>query len=124
VGRGGSGYSAAVVAHALELPTIEIWKDVGGFMSADPKIVPEAFPLCALSYDEAAELSYFGAKALHPRSVQPAQACGASIVLKNITRPDETGTRIGPDTVDRSGDVTSSPYVLELANVKALAAAA
>src|SRR5439155_1144507 len=74
-GRGGSDYSAAVVAHALELPTIEIWKDVGGFMSADPKIVPEAFPLSALSYDEAAELSYFGAKALHPRSVQPAQAC-------------------------------------------------
>ncbi len=82
-GRGGSDYSAAVVAYALELPTIEIWRDVGGFMSADPKIVPEAFPLSALSYDEAAELSYFGAKALHPRSVQPARACGASIVLKD-----------------------------------------
>src|SRR5436305_10264442 len=94
------------------MPTIEIWKDVGGFMSADPKIVPEAFPLSALSYDEAAELSYFGAKALHPRSVQPAQACGASIVLKNITRPDETGTRIGPDTVDRSGDVKSNSYAV------------
>ena len=123
-GRGGSDYSAAVVAHALELPTIEIWKDVGGFMSADPKIVPEAFPLSALSYDEAAELSYFGAKALHPRSVQPAQACGASIVLKNITRPDETGTRIGPDTVDRSGDVKSISYVRDLATLKVFATGA
>ena len=123
-GRGGSDYSAAVVAHALELPTIEIWKDVGGFMSADPKIVPEAFPLSALSYDEAAELSYFGAKALHPRSVQPAQACGASIVLKDIFRPDETGTRIGPDTVDRSGDVKSISYVRDLATLKVFATGA
>src|SRR6266702_1888872 len=123
-GRGGSDYSAAVVAHALELPTIEIWKDVGGFMSADPKIVPEAFPLSALSYDEAAELSYFGAKALHPRSVQPAQACGSSIVLKNIFRPDETGTRIGPDTVDRSGDVKSISYVRDLATLKVFATGA
>jgi len=117
-GRGGSDYSAAVVAYALELSTIEIWKDVGGFMSADPKIVPEAFPLSELSYDEAAELSYFGAKALHPRSVQPARACGASIVLKNILRPEETGTRIGPDTVDRSGDVKSISYVRDLATLK------
>ncbi len=123
-GRGGSDYSAAVVAYALELPTIEIWKDVGGFMSADPKIVPEAFPLSALSYDEAAELSYFGAKALHPRSVQPAQACGASIVLKDIFRPEETGTRIGPDTVDRSGDVKSISYVRDLATLKVFATGA
>ncbi|TLZ84597.1 MAG: ACT domain-containing protein [Methanobacteriota archaeon] len=90
-GRGGSDYSAAVVAHALELPTIEIWKDVGGFMSADPKIVSEAFPLSALSYDEA---------------------------------PDETGTRIGPDTVDRSGDVKSISYVRDLATLKVFATGA
>ncbi|HEX9341481.1 MAG TPA: aspartate kinase [Thermoplasmata archaeon] len=117
-GRGGSDYSAAVVAYALKLPTIEIWKDVGGFMSADPKIVPEAFPLAALSYDEAAELSYFGAKVLHPRSVRPAQMCGASIILKNIYEPDEVGTRIGPDTVDRSGDVKSISYVRNLTTLK------
>ncbi len=123
-GRGGSDYSAAVVAYALEAPTIEIWKDVGGFMSADPKIVPEAFPLAALSYDEAAELSYFGAKVLHPRSVQPARACGASIVLKNVYEPDGVGTRIGPDTVDRSGDVKSISYVRDLATLKAFGSGA
>ncbi len=120
-GRGGSDYSAGVVAHALKLRTIEIWKDVGGFMSADPKIVPEAFPLAALSYEEAAELSYFGAKVLHPRSVQPARACNASIVLKNVFEPEKVGTRIGPDTVDRTGDVKSVSYVRNLATLKVFA---
>ena len=117
-GRSGSDYSAAVVAYALELPTIEIWKDVGGFMSADPKIVPDAFSLSALSYDEASELSYFGAKVLHPRCVQPARACNASILLKNIFEPDGVGTRIGPDTIDRTGDVKSISYVRDLATLK------
>ncbi len=120
-GRGGSDYSAAVVAHALDLRTVEIWKDVGGFMSADPKIVPEAFPLSVLSYDEAAELSYFGAKVLHPRAVQPARACGASLYLKDVFRPEEPGTRIGPDTVGRSGDVKSVSYVRDLAALKVYA---
>ncbi len=120
-GRGGSDYSAAVVANALDLRTVEIWKDVGGFMSADPKIVAEAFPLSVLSYDEAAELAYFGAKVLHPRAVQPARACGASLYLKNVFRPEETGTRIGPDTVDTSGDVKSVSYVRELVTVKVYA---
>ncbi len=120
-GRGGSDYSAAVVAHALDLRTVEIWKDVGGFMSADPKIVPDAFPLSVLSYDEAAELSYFGAKVLHPRAVQPARACHASIFLKNVYRPSDTGTRIGPDTVDRSGDVKSVSFVRDLSTLRVYA---
>ena len=120
-GRGGSDYSAAVVAHALQLRTVEIWKDVGGFMSADPKIVSEAFPLSVLSYDEAAELSYFGAKVLHPRAVLPARACGASLYLKNVYRPEDAGTRIGPDTVDKSGDVKSVSYVRDLATLKVYA---
>lgn len=120
-GRGGSDYSAAVVANALGIRTVEIWKDVGGFMSADPKIVAEAFPLSVLSYDEAAELSYFGAKVLHPRAVQPARACGASLYLKNVFRPQDTGTRIGPDTVDKSGDVKSVSYVRDLAALKVYA---
>jgi aspartate kinase len=123
-GRGGSDYSAAVVAHALRLPTIEIWKDVGGFMSADPKIVPDAFPLSVLSYDEAAELSYFGAKVLHPRAVQPARAGNANVVLKSIFEPDDPGTRIGPDTVDTSGEVKSVSYVRDLTTVKVYATGA
>lgn len=117
-GRGGSDYSAAVVAYALDLHTIEIWKDVGGFMSADPKIVPGAFPLKGLSYDEAAELSYFGAKVLHPRVVQPARECTASVFVKNIFKPEDPGTRIGPDTVDRSGAIKSVSYVRDLSTLK------
>src|SRR5256712_1090904 len=101
-GRGGSDYSAAVVAHALELPTIEIWKDVGGFMSAGPKIVPGAVSLSPLSYDEAGEPSYFGAKALHPRAVQPPPGCRPSVVVKEILPPDQTGTRVRSDTAERS----------------------
>lgn len=123
-GRGGSDYSAAVVAHALRLSTIEIWKDVGGFMSADPKIVPEAFPLSVLSYDEAAELSYFGARVLHPRAVQPARAGKANLVLKSIFEPEDPGTRIGPDTVDTSGDVKSVSYVRDLTTLKVYATGA
>ena len=72
-GRNGSDYSAAVIANALDADVLEIWKDVDGFMSVDPKIVPEAVPIDTLSYDEAAELSYFGAKVLHPRTVEPAE---------------------------------------------------
>jgi len=70
-GRGGSDYSAAVIAAALNAEVLEVWKDVPGYMSADPKFVPEAQMIPLLSYDEAAELSYFGAKILHPRTVEP-----------------------------------------------------
>ena len=68
-GRGGSDYSAAVVAAAMNAEILEVWKDVPGYMSADPKFVPEAQLIPLLSYDEAAELSYFGAKILHPRTI-------------------------------------------------------
>src|SRR5438132_7378094 len=74
--------------------------------------------MSALSYVEAVKLSYFVVMDLHPRSVQTARVCGASIVLKIIFRPEETGTRIGPDTVDRSGDVKSISYVRDLATLK------
>jgi aspartate kinase len=70
-GRGGSDYSAAVLAGAMQADILEIWKDVAGYLSADPKLVPEAQLIPILSYDEAAELSYFGAKILHPRTVEP-----------------------------------------------------
>ena len=78
-GRNGSDYSAAVVAVALHAPVLEIWKDVDGFMTADPKRVPEAKPISKLSFAEAAELSYFGAKVIHPRTLEP------------IARPEQGG---------------------------------
>ena len=95
-GRGGSDYSAAVVAAALNADILEIWKDVDGFMSADPRWVPEAQLIPVLSYEEAAELAYFGAKILHPRSVEPIRSKRLKIAIKNTLNPDAQGSLITP----------------------------
>jgi len=76
-GRGGSDYSAACIANIVNATTLDIWKDVKGFKSSDPSVIPTASKLDTLTYDEAAELAYFGAKILHPRTVEP-------LVQKNI----------------------------------------
>ncbi len=93
-GRGGSDYSAAVVAHGLGAEVLEVWKDVPGFMTADPKAVPEAQEIDLMSYEEAAELAYFGAKVLHPRIVEPAVERGMPIRVRNLYEPDKPGTLI------------------------------
>jgi aspartate kinase len=93
-GRGGSDYSAAVVALSMQAEILEIWKDVDGFMSADPKFVPEAQLIPVLSYEEAAELSYFGAKVLHPRTVEPLIRSKLEIRIKNIMNLDAPGSLI------------------------------
>lgn len=93
-GRDGSDYSAAVIANVLDAESLEIWKEVDGFMTADPKIVRGARRIESLSYEEAAELSYFGAKALHPRAVEPAKLKEIPIFVRNIFHPESAGTRI------------------------------
>lgn len=93
-GRNGSDYSASIIAYALDDATLEIYKDVDGFLSADPKIVKEAKQLEKLSYDEAAELSYFGAKILHPRTVEPVSMKKIPIIIKNMNEPSKSGTII------------------------------
>jgi len=93
-GRGGSDYSSAVVAAAMKAEILEVWKDVDGYMSADPDFVPEAQLIPRLSYDEAAELSYFGAKILHPRTVEPLRSSRIKIAIKNTLNPDATGSLI------------------------------
>ncbi len=93
-GRGGSDYSAAVVAAAVKADVLEVWKDVDGYLSADPRFVPEARLIPTLSYDEAAELSYFGAKILHPRTVEPLRRARLDIVIKNTLDPDAPGSLI------------------------------
>jgi aspartokinase/homoserine dehydrogenase 1 len=79
----------------LRVEAVEIWTDVDGVMSADPRIVPEAVPLEALSYDELMELSHFGAKVVHPPSVHPTRAAGVPLLIRNTLRPDAPGTLIG-----------------------------
>jgi aspartate kinase len=93
-GRGGSDYSAAVVAAAMGAEILEVWKDVPGYMSADPKFIPEAQIIPFLSYDEAAELSYFGAKILHPRTIEPLRKTKLNIAVKNTMNPDAPGSLI------------------------------
>jgi len=93
-GRNGSDYSAAVIAAALHIPRLEIWKDVDGFMTADPKRVPGARPVARLSFAEAAELSYFGAKVLHPRTLEPVARQNGTIRIRHFYKPDRPGTEI------------------------------
>jgi aspartate kinase len=98
IGRGGSDYSAAVFAAALGARECRIFTDVSGVMSADPRIVPDARPLPAISYAEAAELSYFGAKVIHPRTVLPAIESGIPVRILNTFAPDDPGTTITATT--------------------------
>ncbi len=93
-GRNGSDYSASVIGYALNADSVEIWKDVDGFMSADPKFVKNAHLLDELSYDEAAELAYFGARILHPRTVEPLKLKGIPLRIKNMYRRELPGTLV------------------------------
>ncbi len=95
-GRNGSDYSAAVLAVLLGASELEIWKDVAGFASADPKRIAGARPLPRLSFAEAAELAYFGAAILHPRTLEPLAGLGVRVRLRPIDDPDHAGTRVEP----------------------------
>jgi bifunctional aspartokinase / homoserine dehydrogenase 1 len=109
-GRGGTDYSAAVIADALEAERLEVWKDVDGFLTGSPEYIANPQLLGSLSYDEAAELSYFGAKILHPRTVEPLLDRRIPIVIRNTFRPEAVGTWIGPERNIRDGIVKSVTY--------------
>lgn len=97
LGRGGSDYSGSILGNALGADEIWIWTDVDGVLTADPRIVPGARTLPAISYSEATELAYFGAKVIHPKTMHPAVESDIPIWIKNTFRPDVPGTRIGPE---------------------------
>jgi len=94
LGRGGSDYTAAILAGALDADALEIWTDVDGFMTADPRLVPNAYTIEELSYIEAMELSNFGAKVLYPPTIYPVYERNIPIFIKNTNNPDYRGTRI------------------------------
>jgi len=100
LGRGGSDFSASILGNALDADEVWIWTDVDGVMTADPRIVPEAQTLARISYAEATEMAYFGAKVIHPKTMYPAQERAIPIWIKNTFRPDYPGTRIGPEDAD------------------------
>src|SRR5580765_3316768 len=94
IGRNGSDYSASIVGAAVGASVIEIWTDVDGVLSADPRMVPSAFVLPEMSYEEAMELSYFGAKVIHSATIAPAVAKKIPILIKNTFKPSAPGTLI------------------------------
>ena len=99
LGRGGSDYTASILGSCLGVDEIWIWKDVGGIMTANPKVVADARTIPTLSYSEAADLAHFGAKVLHPRTMAPVIETGIPIRVKDATRPDRRGTLISSQTI-------------------------
>jgi aspartate kinase len=110
LGRGGSDYSAALVGAAIHAKEIQIWTDVTGVLTADPRICPAARTLKTLSYEEAAELAYFGAKVLHPKTIQPAVDLQIPVRVCNSHQPQEPGTMILPSSQSTPRKVKSIAY--------------
>ena len=94
LGRGGSDFTATILGAALEATAVEIWTDVDGIMTADPRVIDGARTIPTISYDEAAELAYFGAKVVHPYTILPAVRREIPVWVKNTSRPESPGTRI------------------------------
>ena len=109
LGRGGSDYSAAIFGAALNADEIQIWTDVDGMMTSDPRLVPEAEVIREVGFQEAAELAYFGAKVLHPLTIKPAIEQGIPVRILNTMRPDNPGTIIKADSEIGRADEDTRP---------------
>src|SRR5205807_7408615 len=99
LGRGGSDYTAALVAAAIDANVLEIWTDVPGMMTADPRFVRNVRHISRVTYREAMELSHFGAKVIYPPTIQPVMAKGIPVLIKNTFAPEDRGTLIESDAV-------------------------
>ena len=99
--RGGSDYTASLIGGAIRADEIQIWTDIDGMHNNDPRIVKRTFPIRELTFEEAAELAYFGAKILHPSTITPAKLRGVPVRLKNTMQPEASGTLIANQTSDR-----------------------
>ncbi len=111
LGRGGSDYTAAVIAAAMGAEVLEIWTDVSGMYTANPKLVKQAKAIRNISYEEAMELSHFGAKVLYPPTIQPVLLRGIPIHIKNTFRPQDPGTTIEKNKGDSKYAVRGISYV-------------
>jgi aspartate kinase len=106
LGRGGSDYTAAIVGAAISATRVEIWTDVDGVMTTDPKLCPDARVIRKMSFEEAAELAHFGAKVLHPATLAPAMRANIPVYVLNSSRPQGEGTEIGARA--RTGNAVSA----------------
>jgi aspartate kinase len=107
LGRGGSDYSAAIFGSCLDVDEIQIWTDVDGMLTADPRIVPQPHLVPHLSFAEASELAYFGAKVLHPSTILPAVAKNIPVRILNSRRPENSGTLITAEARHADGRLTA-----------------
>jgi aspartate kinase len=105
LGRGGSDYSATILGAALDADEVIIWTDVDGVLTADPRLVPEARTIPVISYREAAELAYFGAKVLHPKTLNPVMQAAIPVWIRNSFAPERPGTKITPEGRSIGGGV-------------------
>ena len=115
LGRGGSDYTAALIASAVKADILEIWTDVSGMYTANPKLVKQAFPIKEISYEEAMELSHFGAKVLYPPTVQPALQKNIPILIKNTFAPTEEGTLITKKNKNKNQPVKGISHIENIA---------
>lgn len=95
LGREGSDYTAAILAYCLNAESVTIWKDVPGFLNADPKFFPDTVKINEIPYDEAIELAYYGASVIHPKTVKPIQNAGIPLYIRSFITPETTGSSIG-----------------------------
>lgn len=115
LGRNGSDYSAAIFAVLFDAAELTIWTDVDGVLSADPRLVPDAVCLDSMSYAEACELAYFGAKVLHPQTMAPAMQAGLPIRIRNTLRPEAPGTLIAGQSAPALSPVKGLSLVSDMA---------
>ncbi len=108
LGRGGSDYSATILGASLNADEISIWTDVDGLMTADPKIVPSAKTIPEISFQEAIEMAFFGAKGLHPRALEPAMEEGIPVRIRNTFNPEKLGTLIGNEQKIKAGEIAKA----------------
>lgn len=115
LGRGGSDYSATILGAALDADEIIIWTDVDGVLTADPRLVKEARTIPEISYREATELAYFGAKVLHPKTLRAVEQAGIPVWIRNSFAPGHTGTKITPKGRSNGGGVKALTAIRDVA---------
>jgi aspartokinase/homoserine dehydrogenase 1 len=115
LGRGGSDYSATILGAALDADEIIIWTDVEGVLTADPRLVPDARTIPEISYREAAELAYFGAKVLHPKTLRPVLPAGIPVWIRNSFAPEKLGTKITQKGKSIGGGVKALTAIRDVA---------
>ena len=115
LGRGGSDYTAAILASAINAEQLEIWTDVSGMFTANPKLVKQAYAIPNISYEEAMELSHFGAKVLYPPTIQPCVKKQIPIFIKNTFSPEATGTSISKNANGNGKPVRGITHIENIA---------